>query len=345
MGATAKEIADYVGGRLEGDPSLPINGIANSETARAEDLIYAESERWAERTMASAARCVIAGEGIALAGKTVIRANQPKLALARAAARFFPARPVGAGIHATAIVSAKAQLGAQVHVGPFAVIEANAKVEEGSSIGAGCYVGEGVHIGRECMLYPNVVIYAGVRLGDRVIIHAGTVLGSDGFGYVLDEGGYLKFPQVGTLVIEDDVEIGSNATVDRGSLGETRIGRGTKIDNLVQVAHNVQIGQHSVIAAQTGISGSSILGTHVVVGGQVGIGDHVRIEDRAVLGGQAGIPSNKIIRGEATYWGTPARKMEEFKRQYAAASRLPELMEELRELRKQVEELRRAGSE
>jgi len=340
MGATAKEIAEYVGAGLEGDPSLRISGIANPETARAEDLIYVESPRWVERTMASAAQCVIAGEGVRLTGKTVIRSSQPKLALARAAARFFPARPAAAEIHATAIISPGARLGGRVSVGPFAVIEANAEVGEGSSIAAGCYVGEGVHLGQECKLYPNVVIYAGVRLGDRVIVHAGTVIGSDGFGYVLDEGAYLKFPQLGTLVIEDDVELGSNSTVDRGSLGETRIGRGTKIDNLVQVAHNVQIGRHCVIAAQTGISGSSSLGEYVVVGGQVGIGDHVRIENRAVLGAQAGIPSNKIIRGEATYWGTPARKIEDFKRQHAAASRLPELMQELRELRKQVAELR-----
>ncbi len=340
MGATAKEIAEYLGARLEGDPSLRISGIANPETARAETLIYAESEHWAERAMASAAQCVIAGEGVPLTGKTVIRSAQPKLALARAAARFFPGKPAAAGIHATAIISPKARIGVRVHVGPFAVIEADAQVGEGSSIAAGCFIGEGVHVGQECKLYPNVVIYAGVWVGDRVIVHAGAVIGSDGFGYVLDEGAFLKFPQVGTVVIEDDVEIGSNSTVDRGSLGETRIGRGTKIDNLVQVAHNVQIGRHCVIAAQTGVSGSSSLGEYVVVGGQVGIGDHVRIENRAVLGAQAGIPSNKIIRGAATYWGTPARKIEDFKRQYAAASRLPELMEELRELRKQVAELR-----
>ena len=227
MGATAKEIADFVGGRLEGDPCLSVTGIASPETAGQDDLIYAESERWAERSRASAARCVIAGEGIPLAGKTVIRTPTPKLALARVAARFFPAKSPPMGTHRTASVSPEAQIGDRVHIGAFVVIEARAQVGDGSSIGAGCYVGEGVRIGRESKLYPNVVIYDGVRLGDRVIVHAGTVLGSDGFGYVPDENGYLKFPQLGTLVIEDDVEIGSNASVDRGSLGETRIGRGT----------------------------------------------------------------------------------------------------------------------
>jgi UDP-3-O-[3-hydroxymyristoyl] glucosamine N-acyltransferase len=304
-------------------------------------LIYAESERWAQRAAASAAQCVIAPEGISFAGKTVLRAAEPKVAFARAAARFFSAAPAPAGLHAAAVISPEAQIGNRVHVGPFAAIEADAQVGDGCSIGAGCWIGEGVHLGRDCTLYPNVVIYPGAWLGDRVIVHAGAVLGSDGFGYVFDQGAYLKFPQLGTLVIEDDVEIGSNATVDRGSLGETRIARGTKLDNLVHVAHNVLISQHCVIAAQTGISGSSTLGEYVVVGGQVGIADHVRIEDRAVLGAQAGIPTSKIIRGGATYWGTPARKIEEFKKQYAVASRLPQLMEELKELQREVAELHR----
>jgi UDP-3-O-[3-hydroxymyristoyl] glucosamine N-acyltransferase len=211
-------------------------------------------------------------------------------------------------------------------------------LEEGVTVGAGACIGAGVFLGRdvqvcaESILHPRVTVYPGARIGNRVVIHAGSVIGSDGFGYVFAEGRHHKFPQLGQVIIEDDVEIGSNTTVDRGSLGNTVIGEGTKIDNLVQIAHNVRIGRHCVIAAQTGISGSVEIGDYVVMGGQVGVGDRARIEDQAVIGAQAGVPTGKVVRRGSAMWGTPARPMSEFKKTYAQLTNLPNLAKKVREL-------------
>jgi UDP-3-O-[3-hydroxymyristoyl] glucosamine N-acyltransferase len=206
-----------------------------------------------------------------------------------------------------------------------AVIAEDAEIGEDSRIGPGCVVGRGVKIGRKCEIYPRVTIYAGTTLGDRVIVHAGAVLGSDGFGYLRDSksGRYEKFPQVGRLVIEDDVEIGANTTIDRGALDETHIGRGTKIDNLVHIGHNCRLGENVVIAAQTGLSGSIVIENDVVLGGQVGIGEHARIEEGVMLGGQGGVLPNKVLRGKGVaFWGTPAQPVREYLKQLAALARL-----------------------
>jgi UDP-3-O-[3-hydroxymyristoyl] glucosamine N-acyltransferase len=200
-------------------------------------------------------------------------------------------------------------------------------------------VGERVTVGRECVLHPNVVLYDGVTLGDRVVLHACVVVGADGFGYVRDpEGVYHKFPQVGTVVIEDDAEVGANSCVDRGALGATRIGRGSKIDNLVQIGHNVEIGERVVIAAQTGISGSTVIESDAVIGGQVGFGDHARVQRGAVIGSQAGVLPGKIVR-PGVWWGTPVQPLEEYKRLNALRLRLPRMREEITELKRQLKEL------
>jgi UDP-3-O-[3-hydroxymyristoyl] glucosamine N-acyltransferase len=198
------------------------------------------------------------------------------------------------------------------------------------------FLGEGAQVGAQCVLYPRVTVYPGARIGNRVILHAGVVVGSDGFGYVLAEGRQHKFPQVGQVIIEDDVEIGANTTLDRGSLGMTVVGQGTKIDNLVQIAHNVKIGRHCVIAAEVGISGSVEVGDYVVMGGQVGIGDHARVEERAVLGGGAAILPGKIVRKGETVWGSPARPLAEFKRMYAHLSNLPNLAQKVKAISERV---------
>jgi UDP-3-O-[3-hydroxymyristoyl] glucosamine N-acyltransferase len=205
------------------------------------------------------------------------------------------------------------------------VVGEGVTIGEHTRIGAGCVIAAHAQIGSHCELYPNVTVYAGVRLGDRVIVHAGAVLGSDGFGYVRDNatGRYEKFPQVGRLEIEEDVEIGANSTIDRGALDVTRIGRGTKIDNLVHVGHNVQIGEDVVIAAQTGLSGSAVVENDVVIGGQVGIADHVHIKQGAILGAQSGVPTKKVIRGKGVvFWGTPARPIREYLKELAVLARL-----------------------
>lgn len=329
---TARELGAFLDAEVEGDPSAPISGIASPEAAAPEDLIYVESPRHVGRAAASAARCAIVARDAALPGKTLLRVAHPKLAFARAAAWLVPPPRLAEGIHPTALLAPSARLGAGVTVGPYAVVEADAEIGAGTEVGAYCFVGARVRVGEGCRLYPRVTLYPDVQLGRRVVVHAGAVIGSDGFGYVFGEGRHWKFPQVGRVEVGDDVEIGSNTTIDRGALDATRIGAGTKVDNLVQVAHNVSIGEHTVIAAQTGISGSSSLGSQVVVGGQVGIADHCRIEDAAVLGAQAGIPSGKAIHRGQTVWGTPARPLERFKEQWGWFARLPALAERVRQL-------------
>jgi UDP-3-O-[3-hydroxymyristoyl] glucosamine N-acyltransferase len=332
MAKTAGELAAAIGAELRGDRDFEVRGVAAPERAGPHDVIYVQAAKHAERAAASAAACVIAGEGVAIGAKTILRHAQPKVAFAKAAAILLERAPIAVGIHASAIVAPLARVGKNVSVGPYAVIGEDAHVGDGTQLGAHCVIGAGCWIGENCRIHPRVTLYAGARVGSRVEIHAGTVIGADGFGYVYGDGRYWKFPQLGIVEIGDDVEIGSNATIDRGSLDDTRIGEGVKLDNLVHVGHNVQIGAHTVIAAQTGISGSSSLGHHVVVGGQVGIADHCTLEDGAIAGAQAGIPTGKTIRAGQTVWGTPAREIGKFKEAYAWYGRLPELGARLKEL-------------
>jgi UDP-3-O-[3-hydroxymyristoyl] glucosamine N-acyltransferase len=332
MKSTAKDVAQAIGAKVEGDALLELTGVAAPERAGSHDLIYVETAKHAEQAVASQAACVVAGEGIPLTGKTVLRSAQPKVAFAKAAALLLEQRPIASGIHPTAIIAPLARVGANVGIGPYAIIGEVAHIGEGTQIGAHCVIGAGCWIGENCRLHARVTLYAGVRLGSRVEIHAGAVVGADGFGYAFDGEKYWKFPQAGIVEIGDDVEIGANATVDRGSLDDTRIGVGVKLDNLVHVGHNVQIGTHTVIAAQTGISGSCKLGHHVVCGGQVGMGEHCTLEDGVIAGGQSGILNGKTIRSGETVWGTPARPLEKFKEQYAWFARLPELAERVKKL-------------
>ena len=332
MTRTSGEIAQFLGAALEGDSLVQVSGVASPERAQASDLIYVDSQRQLNRASDSAARTVITSPGVRLMGKTVIETKEPKLAFAKAAAWILEKPAARAAVHPTAIVSPAAYLGAGVSIGPYVVIEDECRVGTATTIGAFCFLGRATQLGENCRLHPRVTLYPGAHLGNRVEVHSGAVIGSDGFGYVFGDGRLWKFPQIGSVAIGDDVEIGANSTIDRGSLEATRVGNGVKIDNLVQIAHNVQIGENSVIAAQTGVSGSSTIGKQCVVAGQVGIADHCRIEDGAVLGAQAGIPTGKTIRRGQTVWGTPARPLEKFKEQYALFARLPELAERLRRL-------------
>lgn len=326
------EIAQLVGGETAGDGEREIRRAAALETATEQDLAFAEGGIALERAAGSHAGCILVPQGMTVAGHTIVAVPNPRLAFIRAVEALHPSHVAPAGIHPAAVVARDARLGPDVSVGPCAVIEAGASVGAGTRVGAGACVGERVTIGSHCVLYPRVTIYPGVQVGDRVVLHAGVVLGSDGFGYLFAEGRHRKFPQLGGLIIENDVEIGSNSTVDRGSLGTTRIGEGTKIDNLVQIGHNVRIGRHVILVAQTGISGSTEVGDYVVMGGQAGVGDHVRIGDGAVIGGQAGILPGKNVRKGSVLWGTPARPLSEFKKTYAHLSRLPALVRKVRKL-------------
>lgn len=342
MEKTIRNIASLIGGRVVGDGSVVIAGVASLESAGPTDITFIDSEHHADKGVQSSAGCLIVPETVASDVKPLIQVRHPKLAFAKAIELFHPRKRPAPGVHPSAVIADGVTLGEEVSIGPHVVIESGVRVGRRSIIGAGVYIGENCVIGEDCTLYPNVTLYAHVSLGARVIVHAGSVLGSDGFGYVNVDGVYHKFPQVGRLIVEDDVEIGSNVSVDRGTLDVTVIKRGTKIDNLTQVAHNVFIGEHCVLAAQVGIAGSSRIESRAVIGGQAGFGDHVTIGAGAVIGGQAGILPGKHIRPGEFVWGTPARPMSEFKSQYAHLARLPQLRSEVQELKRQIEELQRA---
>ncbi len=333
MKRSLQQIAEAVGARLIGDGRTEVQSVASMESATPQDLIFVDDEKHLTAALQSRAGAIIAGEfaetSAASGNRPLLISHHPKLAFARAA-RFFQqgshvAVPQQGSVHSSAVVHSSVVLGPSVLVGERAVVAEQVQIGENTRIGAGCSIGSGVKIGRDCEIYPNVSIYAGTTLGDRVLIHAGAVLGSDGFGYVRDRktGHYEKFPQVGRLVIEDDVEIGANTTIDRGALDETRIRRGTKIDNLVHIGHNCQIGEDVVIAAQTGLSGSIVIEKGVVLGGQVGIGEHARIEEGVMLGGQGGVLPNKVLRGKGiAFWGTPAQPVRQYLKQLATLARL-----------------------
>jgi len=324
---TAQQIAEAIGGRVVGNGAAEVKYLRSVESANEESLVFVEDQKWLPDALASRAAVVIAGEFAAQnAGeKTIIVHPQPKLAFARAAALLHPVEKNRAGVHSTAIVDSSANLEPGVSVSPNAVIGQGVCIGERTTIGPNCVIGSGVRIGAHCTIKSNVTIYPGATVGDRVVVHSGAVVGSDGFGYVRDKetGKYEKFPQIGKLIIGNDVEIGANSTIDRGALDETVIADGVKIDNLVHIGHNVRVGKNVVIAAQTGVSGSAVIEDNVIVAGQVGIADHVHIEEGAILGAQCGIPSNKVIRGKGIlFWGTPARPIREYLKELAVLSRL-----------------------
>jgi UDP-3-O-[3-hydroxymyristoyl] glucosamine N-acyltransferase len=332
MKRSVKQIAKAVGARLIGQASVEVSAVASIESSSPDDLVFVEDEKHLAAALQSRAGAVVAGDFAASVScdRPLLVSDHPKLAFARAARVLRKEAPREGSAHQgsahpTAVIHSSVVLGPGVVVDERAVIGERAQIGENTRIGAGCAISAGVNIGTYCEIYPNVTMYPGTILGNRVIVHAGAVLGSDGFGYVRDgkTGHYEKFPQVGRLVVEDDVEIGANATIDRGALDETRIRRGTKIDNLVHVGHNCQIGEDVIIAAQTGLSGSIIIENDVVLGGQVGIGEHARIEEGVMLGGQGGVLPNKVLRGKGVaFWGTPAQPLREYLKQLATLARL-----------------------
>ena len=341
---SVKELAERVGGRVIGDDSVTLLRVASLENAGANEIAYVEGSKHFAVAQNSRASCLIVPEeydvsqGSNSDGQAAIIVARPKLAFANIAALLHPPKLREPEIHSTAILATTANVALTVFVGPHAVVGENTTVGTGTRIEAGVVIGDNVTIGSDCVLHSNVTLYDDVTLGDRVVLHAGVCIGADGFGYVRDDMGYHKFPQIGTVLIEDDVELGAHTCVDRGALGRTRIGRGTKIDNLVQVGHNVDIGERVVIASQTGISGSVVIEDDCVIGGQVGFGDHIRVQSGAVIGSKAGILPGKIVR-PGVWWGVPIVPLDEYKRRNAHLSRLPELREEVKELRRRLEEL------
>jgi UDP-3-O-[3-hydroxymyristoyl] glucosamine N-acyltransferase len=335
---TIANLADHVGGRLEGDGSLEIRSVASLESAGPGEISYVEDEKLFDAATKSNASCLIVPEGASLNARPAIHVRHPKLAFALIAKLLHPAVRREPSIHPLAFIAEGADVDLTVFIGPHVSISPGARVGAGTRIEAGVVIGENVTIGHDCVLHPGVVLYAGVSIGDGVILHAGACIGADGFGYVRDDMGYHKFPQIGTVVIEDDVEIGAYTCVDRAALGRTRIGRGTKLDNMVHVGHNCDIGERVVIAAQTGISGSVTIEDDCVIGGQVGFGDHIHVQSGAVIGSKAGVLPGKIVR-PGVWWGIPIQPLDEYKRLNAHVNRLPQLRDEVKELRKRVLEL------
>jgi len=329
------EIAGLVHGQLVGDNSIEIGRVAGIENASDAEISFLEK---ADGDVKTNAACLLVPENFEpLNSLTIIKVKNPKLAFALVAEVLHPPKQREPEIHPTAVISESADVALDTFIGAFTCIGNNSQIGEGTQLRAGAKIGDNVRVGRNCVLHPNVFVEDGCTVGDNVILHAGVVIGADGFGFVRGEDRYVKFPQIGTVIIEDNVEIGANTCVDRGALGETRIGEGTKIDNLVQIAHNVQIGKRVVIAAQTGISGSTVIEDDCVIGGQVGFGDHARVQSGAIIGSQAGVLPGKIVR-PGVWWGTPIQPLDEYKRQNANVKGLGRLKDEVNELKRKMNE-------
>lgn len=332
---TAAQIADLCEGELQGDASRLITGANSLEEATPADLSFVSGQKTIAAATASRAGCLIVPKEFdALGPWCCIRVEEPRAAFARAVTALYPKVPIEPGVHASALVSASARIASDCYIGPYVVVGDEARIGAGSSIGEGSRIGSRVVIGDGGVVHAKVTLYDGVRLGSRVILHAGCVIGADGFGFTLAGNRYEKFPQIGTVEIGDDVEIGANCTIDRAALGVTRIGDGTKLDNLVHVGHNCVLGKHVLVAAQTGFSGGVTVGDYAVIGGQAGIGEKAKIAAKAIVGGKAGIlPSQRIDAGEPV-WGIPARPLRQHLKGLANVGKIGELREDVRELKR-----------
>jgi UDP-3-O-[3-hydroxymyristoyl] glucosamine N-acyltransferase len=320
---TAGELAARLRLPLRGDATRRLRGAAVLEDAGPGHLAFAGAPKFFDAGAESHAGCIIAPPDYkGSANQTIIESPQPRADFAQALTLLYPAPRIEPGIHATAVIDRGAQIDPSASIGPFVTIGANARIGARTSIGAGSSIGAGVVIGADCLLHPRVSIYERVTVGSNCVIHSGAVIGADGFGFELSGGAYRKVPQVGTVEIADSVEIGANTCIDRATLGATVIGDGTKLDNMVHIAHNCRIGKHVVIAAQTGLAGGVTIGDYAIVGGQVGMGDKVRVEPHAVIGSGAGILTSKIVRAGEPVWGTPARPLRQYLAQLATLARL-----------------------
>jgi UDP-3-O-[3-hydroxymyristoyl] glucosamine N-acyltransferase len=335
---TVRQAAETLGLAYEGDGEMTLTGVATLADAGPGEASFIKNKKAAVEAVGSSAGCLVAPLDYENAnGRTVIRAKDPRREMARLVRLLVPEPQAAPGVHQTAVVDESAKVGEGVTVGAHAVIGAGAEIGDRTRIGANATIGEGVRIGPDSVIHSNVSIYAGVDMGARAVVHSGAVLGADGFGFAFHQGRYEKFPQVGKVIIGEDVEIGANSTVDRAALGVTRIGNGVKLDNLIHIAHNCTLGNHVVIAAQTGIAGGCTIEDYAVIGGQVGMGEAVTVKSGAVVGSGAGILNSKVIKGGGTvHWGTPARPLREYLETLANMSRLPELRRRVGELEKLV---------
>jgi len=333
MPFTAAEIAKHLQGEVLGDASVVLNTFAPADRAQAGDLTFAENPDYFARAEQSAASAIIVDAPFT-SKKILIRVPNARIGFAKALALFFPEPVFPAGIHPTAVIDPSAQVDPAAHVGAYCVVHEKVRLGARTILQGGNHIGAGCHLGEEVNLFPNVILYARTEIGNRVRIHAGTVIGSDGFGYVQENGVHRKVPQIGNVIIRDDVEIGSNVSIDRGALGPTIIGKGTKIDNLVQIGHNVSIGEYSLVISQVGIAGSTKIGNSVILAGQAGLAGHLKIGNRATVAAQSGVMTN-IPDGEK-WLGSPAQPDRQAKRQFIAMQHLPDLLKRVAELEKKL---------
>lgn len=336
-----EELARHLGARTKGDPQIRISGLGSLEDAQADELSFANDERYLPLIFKCKAAAFIVPPALEGLDHPLLITAQPYLAMARVAQLFSEPSYIPAGVHPSAVVGEGVELGNETSIGPLVQLGPGCRVGEGTRIYGGAYLGSGVSVGDHCLIYPGVSLLDGSKIGNRVIIHSGTVVGSDGFGFAQDERGqHVKIPQVGIVQIDDDVEIGANCTIDRAAFGRTWIQRGAKIDNLVQIAHNVVIGEHSILIAQVGISGSTRVGRHVMLAGQVGVVGHIEIGDGARVGAQSGV--GRSVKAGEDVSGSPVMPHKDWRKMVANVKRLPHLKEELRELKIKVRELEKA---
>jgi UDP-3-O-[3-hydroxymyristoyl] glucosamine N-acyltransferase len=348
MSKTVEELAAHLNAEFTGDGHVEISRIASLEAADPGSVSFVNDPKALDQAADCLASCLIVADvdSARRAFPSVaafIAAPQPKLAFAQVGKLLHPNKRREPSIHSTAVIAETADVDLTVYIGPHVTIGERTRVAGGTRIEANVVIGDDVSIGSDCILHPTVVVYDNVTVGNGVTLHAGVCLGADGFGYVRDDMDYHKFPQVGMVVIEDDVELGSQTCIDRAALGQTRIGRGTKIDNMVHVGHNCDIGQRVIIAAQTGISGSVTIEDDVVIGGQVGFGDHIHVRSGAVIGSKAGILPGKIVR-PGVWWGIPIQPLDEYKKLNAHLRHLPEIREEIKRVKARLEELEKSSS-
>lgn len=342
MEFTAKQIASFIGGRVEGDENATVNTFAKIEEGARGAISFLSNPKYTHYIYDTQSSIVLVNDDLELekpVKTTLIRVKNAYDSVAKLLQLYQSSLPRKTGTSPTAFISDKAKIGKNCYIGAFAYIGDGVEIGDNTQIHPHAVIEDGVKIGNECIIYPNVTIYKGCRLGNSVTIHAGTVIGADGFGFAPNADGYDKIPQIGIVTIEDNVEIGANTCVDRSTMGTTIIHKGVKLDNLVQIAHNVEVGENTVMSAQVGVAGSTKIGSWCMFGGQVGISGHISIGDKTFLGAQSGVPGN--IKGDQTLIGTPPTEPKAYFKSIAMTRRLPELYKQINELQKQVEELKK----
>ena len=336
---TVDELAAAVGGQVAGNGAAVMRGVNGIKEAGPDEVTFVTNPKYRAALKTTRAGAVVVAPETEAAGLTLIKTPNPYAAFAKVIVMFAPPTETPEGMSGLAYIHEKAKIGEGVAVGPFVTVREDAVIGDRTTLGAGTYVGRGAAVGADCLIYPNVTIRERVAIGDRCVVHSGAVIGSDGFGFATEAKVHHKIPQIGVVVIEDDVEIGANCAIDRATMGETRIGRGSKLDNLIQIAHNVKIGEGTLIAAQTGIAGSTVLGKYCVLGGQVGIVPHIEIGDGAILAAQSGV--TKSLRDGETVFGRPARPLKDVKKREGRIALLEKYFKRVKALEKEMAELKR----